>query len=474
MGRSKKRNANYNKVLEQLVIEGVAAEGKSITRHNDLVIFVPFGAPGDVVDVRITKTRRRHLEGEIIHFHQKSPCRTTPFCEHFGICGGCKWQHLSYAEQLKFKQQQVTDQLRRIAKIDYEWQLLPTAASLQTEHYRNKLEYTFADRRWFSREEISSGEQITNTEALGFHVPGVFDKVINIEKCWLQPEPSNAIRLEVKRFALEQQMSFYNFKENKGLLRNIIIRNNQKDAFMVILITTSESPQMRNMMLDHIKSRFPQVVSLFYMINDKKNSSINDLEAVHYHGEPFIWEEMEGLKFKVGPKTFYQTNSLQAYELYKTTREFAALTGQEVVYDLYTGTGTIAHFVASQAQKVVGIEYVEEAVVHARENAALNQLQNLSFTFGDMAKVLNEDFIANAGKPDVIITDPPRAGMHPDVVRQIARSGAQRVVYVSCNPATQARDIELLSDVYKIAKARAVDMFPHTQHVESVVLLEKK
>ena len=470
----KNRKQLHGQVLENLTITGVAAEGKAIARHNDMVVFVSFGAPGDVVDVRIKKVQRRHVEADIIHFHQQSDLRSQPFCEHFGVCGGCKWQHLDYQEQLKYKQQQVTDNLQRIGQVDYPYETLPILGSESIQHYRNKLEYTFAEKRWLSPEEIRHAESITDQEALGFHIPGFFDKVLDIKKCWLQPEPSNSIRLAVKEFALTNNMSFYNFREKAGHLRNIIIRNNQKEELMVILVCSSGDEEKRDGLLNHIRDTFPQVTSLHYMLNDKKNDSTSDLDAVLFHGSPFITEEMEGLQFRIGPKSFYQTNSRQAYELYKVTRDFAGLTGRELVYDLYTGTGTIALFVASEADRVVGIEYVEEAIADARENADHNQLTNLTFTAGDMSKVLTDAFMQKNGFPHVIITDPPRAGMHPDVIRKIILSGADRVVYVSCNPATQARDIELMAAKYKVVKARAVDMFPHTQHVESVVLLERK
>lgn len=472
MSRSNKRHL-YNQIFERVTIAGVAAEGKAIARHNDMVIFVNYGAPGDVVDIQIKKTRRRHMEGEIIKFHEKSSHRTAPFCEHFGICGGCKWQHLAYEEQLKYKQKQVTDSIERIGKVDYDFELIPILASENTRYYRNKLEYTFASRRWLMPEEIAGGKEITSHEALGFHIPGFFDKVLDINKCWLQPEPSNAIRLEVKNFALQQDISFYDFKTKEGQLKNIIIRNNAKGQFMVIVVLASGDEEKRQLLMEFLRDRFPEIVSLHYMINDKANSSIGDLEAVHFSGTPYIMEEMEGLQFKIGPKSFYQTNSQQAYGLYKVARSFADLKGDEIVYDLYTGTGTIANFVAAKARKVIGVEYVEEAVAHARENATLNGLTNLTFAAGDMAKVLTEDFLEQHGQPDVIITDPPRAGMHPDVTARIAESGARKIVYVSCNPATQARDIELLAKNYKVIKVQAVDMFPHTQHVESVVLLER-
>jgi 23S rRNA (uracil1939-C5)-methyltransferase len=473
MSRSNKRHL-FNMVIENVTIAGVAAEGKAIARHNDMVIFVNYGAPGDVVDIQIKKTRRRHLEGEIIRFHNKSDSRTEPFCEHFGICGGCKWQHLSYDEQLSYKQKQVTDNLERIGKVNYSFDLIPILGSEQTQFYRNKLEYTFASRRWLTPDEIQSGEEITNPEALGYHIPGFYDKVLDIEKCWLQPEPSNHIRLGIKEFANKNNIDFYDFRTKTGLLRNIIIRNNAKGEFMLILVLFSGEEENRERLLNFVKQNFPDIISIYYMINDKQNTSIADLEPVHFAGEPYLMEEMEGLKFKIGPKSFYQTNSQQAYELYKVARDFAALKGNEMVYDLYTGTGTIANFVARQAKKVLGIEYIEEAVLHARDNSDINGLDNLVFESGDMAKVLTPEFMERHGKPDVIITDPPRAGMHPDVLKQIKASEAKKIVYVSCNPATQARDIEILSDSYKVKKVKAVDMFPHTQHVESVVLLEYK
>ncbi len=472
MSRSNKRQL-FNKVIENVTIAGVAAEGKAIARHNDMVIFVNYGAPGDVVDIQIKKTRRRHLEGEIIRFHEKSASRTEPFCEHFGICGGCKWQHLSYDEQLRYKQKQVTDNIERIGKVNYPFDLIPILGSVETQFYRNKLEYTFASRRWLTPNEIQSGKEIKNSEALGYHIPGFYDKVLDINKCWLQPEPSNDIRLGIKEFAIKNNIDFYDFRTKTGLLRNIIIRNNERGEFMLILVLFSGEEDKREKLLKYIQDSSPKIISVYYMINDKQNTSIADLDPVHFAGEHYLTEEMEGLKFRIGPKSFYQTNSRQAYELYKVARNFAELTGKELVYDLYTGTGTIANFVAPQAKKVVGIEYIEEAVSHARENSRLNKLDNLVFEAGDMAKVLTPQFMDHHGKPDVIITDPPRAGMHPDVLKQIIASEAGRIVYVSCNPATQARDIEMLSSSYKVKKVQAVDMFPHTQHVESVLLMGK-
>ena len=453
----------------------MAAEGKAIARVDDLVIFMPFGAPGDVVDVRIRKSQKRFLEGEIIHFHQYSSSRVEHFCEHFGVCGGCKWQHLDYQEQLYYKQQQVADSITRIGKIPPgSFELLPIVPSDQTQFYRNKLEFTFSNRRWLTREDIQSEGQISDPEALGFHIPGFFDKVLDINKCWLQPDPSNAIRLKVKEFALKNGMTFHDFRDGSGLLRNIFIRTTPTGQTMVMVVFGEDDPDARSLLLDYIAESFPQVSSLVYFLNTKKNTSLNDLEPVIYKGMPYIIEEMEGLKFYIGPKSFFQTNSRQAYKLYTIARDFAGLSGREVVYDLYTGTGTIANFVASHAQKVVGIEYVDEAVAHARQNASNNGITNTNFFAGDMAKVFNDIFMDKHGYPHVIITDPPRAGMSQDVVKQIIASGADRIVYVSCNPATQARDLEWLSGHYVLAKVQPVDMFPHTHHVESVALLIRR
>lgn len=471
-----KRNSYYNHIFERVEITAVAAEGKALARVNDLVVFVPFGAPGDIVDVRIKKSYRRYLEGEIIKFHSTSESRVEPFCEHFGTCGGCKWQHLDYSQQLRFKQQQVTDSLTRIAKVDpATYELLPIVPSENTRFYRNKLEYTFSNKRWLSAGEVQATDTvITDHEALGFHIPGFFDKVLDIKKCWLQEEPSNEIRLAVKNFALENEMSFYDLRAGTGFLRNIIIRTTPSGGTMVIVVFGEDQPRLRETLMDFISSRFSEITSLVYIVNTKKNSSFSDLEPVIYRGEPYIVEEMEGLKFKIGPKSFFQTNSHQAYKLYRVARDFASLTGAEVVYDLYTGTGTIANFVATKAQKVIGVEYVEEAVAHARSNASFNGITNTEFFSGDMAKVFNDIFMDKHGYPHVIITDPPRAGMDAPVIKQIINSGADRIVYVSCNPATQARDIELLSVNYVLKKVQPVDMFPHTHHVENVALLLRK
>lgn len=465
----------FNQVIENLTITGFAAEGKALARVGEMVLFLNYGAPGDVVDVRIRKTKKNYLEGEILKIRKPSEDRTEPLCEHFGTCGGCKWQHLKYERQLHYKQQQVVDSLERIGKVKPgSYELVPISGSDHSTFYRNKLEFTFSNRRWLTREDIDSGEEHKELNGLGFHIPGLFDKVLDIRKCWLQPEPSNAIRLAVREFALQNGLPFYDIREDIGLLRNLIIRNSSTGEVMVSVIFREDNQEQTRLVMNFIRDRFPEVTTLAYFINDKKNSSLADLEPVIYYGKPFMLEEMEGLKFAIGPKSFFQTNAPQAHKLYSIARDFAGLEGHEVVYDLYTGTGTIALFLAQQASKVVGVEYVEEAVEHARENAAFNGVHNTLFFAGDMAKVFNETLLDRHGYPHVLVTDPPRAGMHPDVVKQIIRSGADRVVYVSCNPATQARDIEMLSEAYTLKKVQPVDMFPHTQHVESVALLIRK
>lgn len=472
MSRSNRKKL-YNKIIENVEIHDVAAEGKSVARHNDMVIFVKYGAPGDIVDIRIKKTRKRHMEGEIARFHKKSDQRDEPFCEHFGTCGGCKWQHLQYHEQLAQKQKQVKDSLQRIGKIDYPYELTDIKSSANTRYYRNKLEYTFSNARWLEKSEIESGEQITDMNALGFHIQGFYDKVLDINKCYLQPDPSNNIRLSVKKLTTEMGLDFHNFRKREGFLRNLIIRNNGKGDFMVILVVNKKDEENIELILNHIQQNFPHVVSLYYIINPKVNDSIADLEPVHFAGDQFLKEEMEGLTFEVGPKSFYQTNSRQAYELYRIARDFAGLSEKDIVYDLYTGTGTIASFVSKNVRKVIGIEYIEEAILSARKNAVKNGLDNLLFYCADMAKILTPDFFKEQGSPDVIITDPPRAGMHPTVINTLARSGAKKIIYVSCNPTTQARDIEMLKDNYRLSKSQPVDMFPHTHHVENVALLKK-
>lgn len=459
-------------LLSAIPIEKIAAEGKCIARVDGQVIFVAGVAPGDVVDLRIVKKKKNFLEATPVKFHVYSEKRVTPFCEHFSHCGGCKWQHISYTTQLEYKQQEVVDQLTRIGKVDLPT-ISPIIASSKTEYYRNKLEFTFSNKRWLSTEEIKS-DHVINRDGLGFHLPGQFDKILDIKHCYLQEEPSNAIRLALKNYALEKQLEFYDIQNNVGFLRNLIIRTSSVGEIMVIVQVAENREQEINSMMSFLQKEFPEISSLNYVVNTKKNETFHDLEVVCFAGKPYITEQMEDLRFRIGPKSFYQTNSLQAYELYKVARNFAGLSGNEVVYDLYTGTGTIAQFVSKQAKKVVGIEFVESAIEDAKLNADLNNIGNCTFYAGDMKDVLNEAFISKEGKPDVIITDPPRAGMHADVVQTILSINPQKIVYVSCNPATQARDLALLDAAYKVKAVQPVDMFPHTYHVENVVLLEKR
>ena len=467
-----RKKANYP-LVERLEIVDIAAEGKALGRWNDIVVFVPMAVPGDVVDVQIRSKRRRFMEGYIVNYVKKSPLREEPVCEHYGTCGGCKWQHLPYSEQLRFKQQQVADQLGRIGKIELP-AVSPILGSAKTLFYRNKLEFTFSNKRWLTAEEITSGDEIADSPALGFHIPNLFDKVLDIRKCWLQDDPSNPIRLAVREFCLENGYSFYNIREHKGLMRNLIVRTSTTGEVMAIVVFGENDPQRIDALLQHTAEKFPQITSLMYVVNTKLNDTIGDLDILLYKGNDHIFEQMEGLRFKIGPKSFYQTNSLQAYELYKIARDFAALTGAETVYDLYTGTGTIANFVARQCRKVVGVEYVPEAIEDAKVNARLNGIGNAVFYAGDMKDVLNERFIAENGRPDVVILDPPRAGIHEDVARTILTAAPARIVYVSCNPATQARDVALLDGAYRVTKIQPVDMFSHTHHVENVVQLMRR
>lgn len=457
--------------MENITILDTAATGQSIAKDNDLVIFIEGGVPGDVVDVQVTKKKSKYREAKVIRIVTPSPDRVTPECQHFGTCGGCKWQDLDYSRQLYYKQKQVTDNLTRIGKIALP-ELAPIMASKNVYYYRNKLEFSFSNKKWLTHEEISSGKDIGDRNALGFHIPKMFNKILDVKHCYLQPDPSNAIRITTKDYALQNGLTFFDPTEQTGFLRNMIVRTSSTGEVMVIVIFHNDDKAAREGLLEHLAGQFPQVTSLMYVINPKRNDTINDLDVHTYKGRDFIFEEMEGLKFKVGPKSFYQTNSDQAYALYKVTREFAGLTGNEVVYDLYTGTGTIALFVAHQAKKVVGVEYVEAAIQDAKVNAELNNIGHTTFYAGDMKDVLTHDFVMQNGKPDVIITDPPRAGMHEDVVKRISEIEAKRVVYVSCNPATQARDLALLDHKYKVTRVQPVDMFPHTHHVENVVLLE--
>ena len=455
--------------LRHVEIQDMVAEGKCIVRRDNLVIFVTQVAPGDVVDLRITRSKKNFLEAVPTQFHAYSELRVAPFCEHFGTCGGCRWQHLGYDTQLRFKQQQVADTLQRIGKVALP-EIQPILPSPQQTYYRNKLEFTFSDNGWLTNEQIQSGQDF-DRRVLGFHTPARFDKILDVHHCWLQPDPSNQIRLAIRDYARAHELPFGNLVRQTGLLRNLIIRTANTGDLMVILQCYRPHPAIEPL-LDYVQARFPQITSLNYVLNDKGNETFHDLEVVCYKGQPYIHEEMEGLRFRVGPKSFYQTNSAGAYNLYQVARDFAQLTGNELVYDLYTGAGTIASFVAGRARRVVGVEYVEQAVADARVNAAINGITNADFHAGDMKDVLTADFVAQHGRPDVIITDPPRAGMHPDVVQRLLEIRAPRLVYVSCNPATQARDLELLDAAYQVTRVQPVDMFPHTHHVENVVALE--
>ena len=460
-------------IFEKVTITDIAAEGKAIVKMNDFVIFVPFVVPGDVVDLQVTRKKRNYMEAKAIFFHTYADKRCSAVCEHFGICGGCKWQILPYDEQIRFKQKQVVDNLTRIGKIDLP-QITPILGASKTEFYRNKLEFTFSNKRWRTNEEIAEGKVFDTMNAVGFHIPGQFDKVLDINKCWLQTEESNEIRNEVRRYALENELTFFDLRQQEGFLRTMMIRTTSTGELMVIIIFYYKDEAAQNALLKNIAEKFPQITSLLYIVNSKANDTITDQEVLVYKGNECIYEEMEGLKFKIGPKSFYQTNSEQAYELYKITRNLAQLTGEELVYDLYTGTGTIANFVAHQSKQVIGIEYVPEAIEDAKVNSHINNIDNTLFYAGDMKDILNAAFIEKHGKPDVIITDPPRAGMHDDVIDAILFAAPKRIVYVSCNPATQARDLSLMDNYYKVVAVQPVDMFPHTHHVENVVLLEKR
>ena len=467
-----RRKQNYP-LIEGLKITTLAAEGKAMGKWNDQVVFVPMTVPGDVVDVQIRTRRRRYMEGYVVRYVRRSPLRVEPFCEHFGVCGGCKWQNLPYGEQLRQKQAQVRDQLTRIGKLELP-EIAPCLGSARTQFYRNKLEFTFADRRWLTHEEVAAGGEIAAGPAVGFHIPNMFDKVLDIRKCWLQDDPSNAIRLETKRFCLEHGYTFHNARAHTGLMRNMIVRTASTGEVMVIVVFGADDRARIDALLEHLSASFPQITSLFYVINEKLNDSVGDLDPVCWRGKDHIVEQMEGLRFKVGPKSFYQTNSAQAYELYKVARDFAALGPDDVLYDLYTGTGTIANFCASRCRRVVGVEYVPEAIADARVNSELNGIRNTVFYAGDMKRVLDDAFVEANGCPDVIILDPPRAGVDEEVIRVILRAAPARIVYVSCNPATQARDLALMNEAYRVEAVQPVDMFPHTHHVENVVKLVRR
>lgn len=460
-------------VLEDVEIKDVAAEGNAVARVGEMVVFVPFGAPGDHVDIKLTKKKKNYAEGRITAFRKLSDLRTEPPCRHFTVCGGCRWQHLPYEYQLKCKRQQVFDALTRIAKIDLP-EIPETLGSKQIWEYRNKMEYTFSNHSWLTFEQLASGEEFTDRDAAGFHIPGSFDKVLDIERCYLQNDISNRMRRHIKEYGKTHGLPFYDLKAQSGFLRTMMVRIASTGEIMVVLVVGEDRPDELKALLEDFLKAFPEVTSLMYVINTKVNDTIGDQTVHLFAGKEYIEEEMEGLRFRVGPKSFYQTNSRQAYELYKVVRDFARLTGNELVYDLYTGTGTIANFVSRRARKVVGIEYVPEAIEDAKVNSACNGIDNTVFFAGDMKDVLNDEFIAEHGHPDVMIVDPPRAGMHGDVVDTILRAEPPVIVYVSCNPATQARDLALLDCKYRVEAVQPVDMFPHTQHVENVVRLIRR
>jgi 23S rRNA (uracil1939-C5)-methyltransferase len=466
-------------IIENVEILDAGAEGKAVARVDNRVIFIPYGVPGDIVDVKVTRKKQSFYEGRIINFHKFSALRAEPVCEHFGLCGGCRWQNMNYENQLFFKQKQVKDHFDRIGKFDYP-AIRPILPSEDIYFYRNKLDYTFSDRKWFT-EKRTEAEEAINSNGIGFHLPGMFDRIVDIEKCHLQPDPSNDIRLSVRSYSLSEGLSFYNAKTWEGLLRNLIIRNTLTGQLMVIIVFRDEEEDIIRELLQHVKDKFPAITSLMYVINPKKNDDISDLEVRLFHGNPYILEELGAfhpsdprLKYKIGPVSFFQTNTKQAARLYRVAAEMAGFQGNEIVYDLYSGAGAIACYVSNYVRKVIGLEYIPSAVTDAIENARLNAITNASFHSGDIAKVLDRDFFEAHDRPDIIITDPPRNGMHEKVVHQILAARPEKVVYISCNPATQARDIQLMSEIYEIKAVQPVDMFPHTQHVENVVLLEKK
>lgn len=460
-------------VLPEIEISGVAAEGKSIARFNDMVIFIPFGAPGDIADIKIDRKKHSYAEGHIERLITPSPIRTQPRCEHFTVCGGCRWQHLPYEYQLKCKQQQVTDALTRIAKVELP-EISPIIGSKETWHYRNKMEYTFSNKKWLTFDQLRSGEEFPDRDAAGFHIPGAFDKVLDINRCHLQDDFGNRLRNFIKDYGKTEGMSFYDLKSNSGFLRTLMIRIASTGEIMVLMAVGEDNQVTIQKLMSAINDRFPEITSLSYVINTKLNDTFADLDIVTFSGRPYIEERMDDLRFRIGPKSFYQTNSEQAHRLYEVARDFAELKGEELVYDLYTGTGTIANFVAKCCRKVIGIEYVEDAIKDARINSEVNGIENTLFFAGDMKDVLTDDFIDEHGRPEVMIVDPPRAGMHGDVVNVILNAEPERIVYVSCNPATQARDLALLDEKYKVVRVQPVDMFPHTHHVENVVKLQRR
>lgn len=463
-------------VLENITITDYAAEGKALARVNELVVFVPFAVPGDVVDLQVRRKKHSYCEAEIIRFIKYSERRVKPFCQHFGICGGCKWQNIPYDEQLRMKQKLVYDQLTRIGKVNLP-EFNQILGSVKTQGYRNKLEFGCSNRRWLTQDEIASGSDFTQMNAVGFHITGAFDKILPIEKCWLMDDLQNKIRNAIRDYAYEHDIVFYDIRRQCGLLRDIMVRNSDTGEWMVLIqfhYEKDEDEVIAKNLLQHIADGFPEITSLLYVNNQKGNDTFNDLNIEVFKGNDYIYETMDGLTFKVGAKSFYQTNTKQAYHLYSVVRDFANLTGNELVYDLYTGTGTIANFVSRYAKRVIGIEYVPEAIEDAKINSEINNISNTLFFAGDMKDILTESFISENGTPDIIITDPPRAGMHPDVVQTIIKTAPKRIVYVSCNPATQARDLSLLDNLYEVVAVQPVDMFPHTPHVENVVLLNRR
>jgi 23S rRNA (uracil1939-C5)-methyltransferase len=464
------RKPVQNTLFENVAIVDIAEEGKGVGKAGDLVVFVEKAVPGDVADISVYKKKKNFAEGKIANLVTPSEYRTTPFCEHFGTCGGCKWQHMTYAAQLQFKQKSVADALSRLAKIEV-GDMSPIVASPADRYYRNKLEYTFSNKRWLNDGENRSEEPV-NMDALGFHIPGRFDKILNIDHCYLQADPSNELRNRVNQFAKQQGISYYNLKAHEGALRNLVIRTAATGEIMVIVVFAYATPDEIDKVMGFVETEFPQITSLLYIVNEKKNDTIFDQEVLSWKGPGYIHEAMNGIRFRIGPKSFYQTNSIQALRLYEIARDFAGFKGDELVYDLYTGAGTIANFIAGQVREVIGVEYVPSAIEDAKINASINNITNTRFYAGDMKDVLSADFVAGHGKPDVIITDPPRAGMHPDVVNRLMEIEAEKIVYVSCNAATQARDLLVLKEKYAITKIQPVDMFPHTQHVENVVLME--
>lgn len=467
----RRRIPDDKKFISDVHIMDIAEEGKGVARQDELVMFIEKGIPGDIVDVELLRKKKNFAEGRVVALKKPSEFRVSPFCPHFGTCGGCKWQHMDYSGQLRFKQHSVENALKRLGKIDTS-SMEPILGSAQTEYYRNKLEFTFSNKRWLT--SVDEDMQPDDLNALGFHVPGRFDKILDIDHCYLQQDPSNDIRNRVRQFAVDNSISFYDLRAHEGALRNLIIRTSSTGEVMLIVVFAYPEENQVDLLMEYIHGQFPELTSLLYIINQKRNDTIFDQEIHVYSGRDFIYEEMEGLRFKVGPKSFYQTNSRQAYELYKITREFACLQGDELVFDLYTGAGTIANFIAKGAKEVIGVEYVPSAIEDAKINSEINGIHNTKFYAGDMKDVLTADFVHTHGKPDVIITDPPRAGMHADVVKRLLEIEATKIVYVSCNAATQARDLALLSEKYEVVRIKPVDMFPHTQHVENVVLLKRR